>query len=554
MEQKICKNCGQNYEITKEDQGFYKRIDVLPPALCPDCRSNKRLSIRNESSLYKRKCNFCDKGVISIYSADKSFPVYCQECFWGDKWDALKFGLDFGSDKRFFDQFQVLVDKTPRLAVVNKQSENSEYCNYSFANKNCYLTFGNHYEEDCLYGRYSTKNKDCLDYLWLYKSELCYECVFSKNCYRSVYLDHCEDCDQCYFSIDLKGCKDCIGCANLRHKQYYVFNQPYTREEYLKKIESLKLNTYDGFTKAKEFFASGFRKNFPFRAFYKTNCENCEGNNLENSKNLHGSFDCTACEDCAYGFQMDETYSSMDMNCMGYDRSEVCYQTIGCSGIFNCLVCDSCWHNNDLKYCQLCFSCKDCFGCISLSHKQYCILNKQYSKGEYGKLVLQIIENMKTSGEYGEFFPNSTFAYNETVAQEYFPLTREKAIAHGFQWREKDKKEYKKQEYEVSEDIKDVPASIIKEILACEFSLPDGQICGKNYKIVEAELKFYKKLNLPIPHLCPECRHNDRVSRRNPRHLWQRKCSKCGADVQTVYAPDRPETIYCEKCSLETVV
>jgi hypothetical protein len=37
---------------------------------------------------------------------------------------------------------------------------------------------------------------------------------------------------------------------------------------------------------------------------------------------------------------------------------------------------------------------------------------------------------MKSTGEWGEFFPLplSPFGYNETVAQDYFPLTSEEAI------------------------------------------------------------------------------------------------------------------------------
>ena len=37
---------------------------------------------------------------------------------------------------------------------------------------------------------------------------------------------------------------------------------------------------------------------------------------------------------------------------------------------------------------------------------------------------------MIQDGEWGEFFPStlSPFGYNETVAQEYFPLTREEVL------------------------------------------------------------------------------------------------------------------------------
>ena len=35
-----------------------------------------------------------------------------------------------------------------------------------------------------------------------------------------------------------------------------------------------------------------------------------------------------------------------------------------------------------------------CFGCVGFKHKQYCILNKQYTKEEYEKLVQKIIKQM----------------------------------------------------------------------------------------------------------------------------------------------------------------
>lgn len=548
IETKSCGKCGDEFTIIDRDREFYAKLDVPEEALCPVCRSQKRLAYRNERVLYKRKCDLCDKNIVSIYSPDKPFPVYCQECFWGDKWDAGKFNMEINFDKPFFEQFNELIKKVPRLAIVNKQSQNSDYCNYSFANKNCYLTFGNHYEEDCMYGHYSTKNKNCMDYLYLYESELSYGCIFSGKCYGCVYLDHSENCQDCYFSVDLKGCKHCLFCSNLRHKEYYIFNKSYSKEDYFKYLESYNLSNYKNFSEAVEVFKNDFRKRFPFRAIYQVNCENCEGNNLNNCKNLYDCFDCTGCEDCSHGYQMDETYDSMDMNCMGYDKSEICYQTIGCSGIFNCIACDSCWHDNDLQYCNLCFSSKNCFGCISLNRKQYCIFNKQYSKEEYEKLLSKIIEYMKKKGEYGDFFPikYSPFDYNETVASEYFPLTQKEAQKNGWGWKEKDPKDYKVQTFDIPLDIKDVGNDIFDAVLACAS-------CGKNYKIIPQELAFYKQLKLPVPRRCPDCRHMERMQLKNPRKLWKRKCDKCQKDVKTCYSPGRPESVYCEECYLKTV-
>lgn len=88
-------------------------------------------------------------------------------------------------------------------------------------------------------------------------------------------------------------------------------------------------------------------------------------------------------------------------------------------------------YSDHMLYCANCFHSSYCFGCVGLRNKSYCILNKQYTKEEYEVLVPQIIKKMQADDKWGEFFPitMSPFAYNETVAQEYFPLSKEEALA-----------------------------------------------------------------------------------------------------------------------------
>lgn len=71
---------------------------------------------------------------------------------------------------------------------------------------------------------------------------------------------------------------------------------------------------------------------------------------------------------------------------------------------------------------------------MGLRNKQYCILNKQYSKEEYETLVPQIIEKMITDGERGESFDPriAPFGYNESLADEHFPRDKETALAEGY--------------------------------------------------------------------------------------------------------------------------
>lgn len=548
---RICIQCSASFDVTSDDLDFYKEMGLPEPVWCPACRSQLRCLHRNERSFYRRKCDRCKKDIVAMYSADAIFPVYCQSCFFSDQWDPLQYRKEYDFSRPFLEQYGELLTKVPHLAIINKQSENSEYCNYAYANKNCYLTSGSHQEEDCLYEAYSTKNKDSMDFLWVYGSELIYECLFCKNCYSSLFLDHCEDCSECLFSRDLKGCKNCLFCANLRQKEFYLFDEPCTKEAYGKKMKALQLDTFPGLEQAKKTFFGELPKKFPVRSLTQVNCEDCTGDTQSNSKHLRSCFFCDGCEDCAYGCQMDQTVSSMDVDYMGYDRSERCYQTIGCQGLFNCVACNACWHNSELSYCQFCFSCSSCFGCVSLQQKKYCILNKECTKEEYERVISEVIERMRQEGSYGTFLPASLspFCYNETMAQDWFPLSAKEAKEKGYRW---------KQEWDIPiaakvvradllpDSIDDIPDDILNWAIQCE-------ITGKPFRIQKRELEFYRSLRLPIPHLHPEERHHRRIARRHLRILWKRTCGKCSKEIQTTYSPEHPEMVYCERCYLESV-
>jgi len=160
-----------------------------------------------------------------------------------------------------------------------------------------------------------------------------------------------------------------------------------------------------------------------------------------------------------------------------------------------------------------------------------------------------IIEHMKKTGEWGEFFPISLspFAYNETTAQDYFPLTPEKAKQIGAKWKEPEKISTISASISLVPDTcSEITDSILDQIYTCK-------TCNKNYKFINQELEFYKNWNLPAPQYCPDCRHNSRASQRNPRKIYNRDCAKCQVPIQTTYSPERPETVYCEACYLKEV-
>ncbi|MEN9561560.1 MAG: hypothetical protein RIQ56_833, partial [Candidatus Parcubacteria bacterium] len=154
------------------------------------------------------------------------------------------------------------------------------------------------------------------------------------------------------------------------------------------------------------------------------------------------------------------------------------------------------------------------------------------------------------TGEWGEFFPAelSPFGYNETVARERFPLTNEEVRVRGWNWHgdEDSEKSYMGPHITLPDDSTESDESICSTILQCALS-------GKPFKIVPQEFRFYKERGLPLPRVCPEERHRQRMSFRNPRRIWDRPCMNCDRRMQTTYAPDRPETVYCEECYLQHV-
>ena len=138
------------------------------------------------------------------------------------------------------------------------------------------------------------------------------------------------------------------------------------------------------------------------------------------------------------------------------------------------------------------------------------------------------------------------WAYNETTAYEFFPLSKDEALAKGFTWRDPDSREYLPATVVVPDHIKEIKDDILKEILKCVS-------CGKNYQIIPKELQFLRRFNFPIPAHCPLCRDRARIKQLNPMQTYKRTCDKCDAAIETSYAPDRPEIVYCEDCYKQEV-
>ncbi len=546
-ETKQCQNCKKDFVIESEDFNFYEKIKVPAPTFCPECRLQRRLSYRNDYIFYNRRCDLCDRNIISIYSPDNPQIIYCNKCWWSDKWDPKSYAQDFDFSRPFFEQFQEFRVRIPALALFNDNNIGSENCEYTqdlAFSKNCYMCMVMWKIQGCMYSSYGADTKDTVDSMGIFGTgEGLYEVMYSEKCYGCRYVYKSTSLINCSYCYNCNDCEDCFMCVNLRGKKYFFKNKQYSKEEYKKILSDYNLDSWSGNNKAEKEF-NEFLLSQPLKYAILKNCVSCTGENITNSKNSKYNFHLRRSENSKFLENGDTQKDSYDL-CVGGELSE-CYEGLTPDHSNKSLFSIYTWKCMNIEYSESCQSSNNCFGCVALKHGRYSIFNKEYSKEEYELLKEKIINHMKDNNEYGEFFPmkDSPFAYNESMAMFSFPLSKEDILLKKLKWQNNIQETRGKTTlFDIPDKIENVSDVIVDEILECTK-------CQRNYKITLDELSFYRKWGIPIPRLCFFCRLRNRFEKRGPSKLWHRKCMKegCNNEFETSYAPDRSEIVYCEKC------
>jgi hypothetical protein len=111
-------------------------------------------------------------------------------------------------------------------------------------------------------------------------------------------------------------------------------------------------------------------------------------NNAADLKNCYLTFDAGRSEDCMYAVGIESIKNSISVF-----RAEASEMIFECYAVFNSyqcyfssilLDCRNVWFSND------CHNCSDCFGCVNLRSKKYCIFNEQYTKEEYERKIKEL--------------------------------------------------------------------------------------------------------------------------------------------------------------------
>jgi len=509
-----------------------------------------------------------------MYGPETPFSSWCIKCHLSDMWDARDYGQEYNFSRPFFEQFKELKYSIPHRALAQNErnGDGCEYSNLCYTSKDVYLAFNVMTSEHIKYSWMVLKhNKNCLDSIIIKANDRGYELVQATSNYNSSFLVESDKCIDSHFLYDCSNCVSCCMSSNLRNKSFVFKNKQLSKEEYKNAISNLRLDTYSGQLQAKEEFTQIAQKAIYKYAHIK-NSINTVGDFIENSKKLDYCFGFANSENIKYGYLGSNIVKdSQDVLFIG--KIEECYEfSLGGRGGSKLVLSSGCGGAaSDLFYCDGCRGCSDCFGCVNLSKKQYCIFNKQYTKEEYFELLPKIIKHMDDMPyldalgkkyTFGEFFPSelSPFAYNETRAFEEHPLTKEEALAQGYRWKDMEAKQYvpTMKAGDVPDSINDVLGNICDEVIECPNLGRVETKCTSAYKILPDELQFYQQMKLPIPRLCPNCRYYERLKWKNPFKFYKRECmcdlenhsheAKCENQFETMYAPGRPEKIFCKEC------
>jgi hypothetical protein len=180
-------------------------------------------------------------------------------------------------------------------------------------------------------------------------------------------------------------CQDCFGSVCLSNKRFCFFNKQLTQEEYTKKLAEWNDKHLDDVMEE----VNKIRKTMP-KFVTSAFEENCQADYYAyNNKDSYYLQDATRNENSGYLNDSHWNKDSFDITYAASGQSS--YEVTDASGFNSCFYCRELVDCVNCLFSENLVNCQDCIGCLGLHSKQYCILNRQYTKEEYEKLKKEIL-------------------------------------------------------------------------------------------------------------------------------------------------------------------
>ncbi|MSU26268.1 MAG: hypothetical protein EXS44_03340 [Candidatus Levybacteria bacterium] len=290
----------------------------------------------------------------------------------------------------FFKEIIKIIALGPKPASYILNSENCNYGEHIYYSKNLFFSFDCLNCSDSTYIYDSLVSTNSMDCDYANESDQCYESVDIHKCSNSSFLENCADIQDSSYSTSCVDCHDVFGCVLLRNKSFCIFNRQFSETEYHQQLEKYKKWPLEKILLTIE----ELKKQYPITQTNELHNENSNyGNYVYYSKDCYICFDTSYSFDCGYNFNSSNNKNSYDLTYS--TENESCYEMINSGKNINSSYLAYSANCKNSNYLINCFGLKDSLGCFGLSHKQYCILNRQFTKEEYEKISQPLLEELR---------------------------------------------------------------------------------------------------------------------------------------------------------------
>ncbi len=394
--ERTCIRTGTKFLVTAQEIAFYKQFDLPLPTVCPAERRKDREKWMSTPFYSQMPCEVCNKTTYFEYPETFGRRVYCRECRKKNDIKRTPAGVDYIPGK-FMEQYLALFQEYPIIGNLQHMEEQGGggdltrcfECSYSKSCIECFDLSKCMNLVNCNGGIISAS--DSADLTQSSNCELCVELVGCNTCYMSHHLQDCSSCENCSYLDNCKRCKNCFGCSGLRDKQYYIFNKSVSKEEYEARLKEFNALSEEELLQG---VATQLQDVPVPHAFVDNRNIDCFYTNhmLSESKQVYYGFYGNHCVNAGYVWHTEKIENVWESTTTR--RTENAYQASDCSYSHDLFFVVNGFESAYNWYTVDCYKSEYCFGCIGLHEEKYHILNKEYPKEEYERLVKQIRDEL----------------------------------------------------------------------------------------------------------------------------------------------------------------
>lgn len=547
--ERTCELTGRKWDMSEKEIERYRHFNVPPSKLHPLTRMHVLTGFFVGYQWWNNKSAEDGSNFLTPAHPGSSIKVVPDKTWFDNDYSST---IREDDGRQVFEIMSELVHEIPITGQRNLMPPVNSIATISAGDENSYFMNASR-SKNTLFGMNAIDTEDSAEIYQSYNVNNSYNTVHSDRIFNCKYVQESRDCMNSMFLFDCRNCEDCFMATNKRNAKFVFKNEQLSESEYKARLEKLDLTCRSSFEVLRKEFIGMVEKDGIWPENFNEHCENSTGEYLTN---------CTDCHECYFNHEGKGNFQSSFL----FDGSEDSMSVTGWFASNNSFYSTTGSRSSNIKYsytqvqCQNmeysyhCYNCEDCFGCVGLNRKKFCIFNKEHSEEDYWKKLDEIKCRMLDAGEYGEFMPVSwsPTRFMDSGATLFF-------LAN-----EKDAKDLSASEYPAESSGACGEDRVAADQLRSTQDIPDclndpalDEWIGKpvfdegverRFTLLPQEIKFYKKMKIAPPNQHFIARVRDLGYRANSGAFTEGSCEKCGKALiisKNKIFPNR--RIYCRE-------